>query len=630
MKPVGRWLFVAGVFFSTWSIAAERKSYRLPAVELKQPIIWDATCKSPEGFGLAFGGQDQRAESGAALTRIEENSEWKSISDSLERDNSSRDAYLKALDAVAAQKRSLAGDRTNFFEGNPRKGVSLSAEWAALTACEQSAEKLGAQPPPRALSPIVYDAKNKLFVLFGGDHLDYLTNDLWTFDPSKTKWTRRNPAKAPPPRANHTLRAAGDGRIVLTGGYTYSSSTDYMGGQYVDLNDGEWTYDLGTDRWSRENDCVDPWSRVYRTGPFLPGFFQDGPAPDRGTSADFLKQVPDNTWVATHPPHLPRLNRDWGSAILDPDRDLILRWSGGHCAHGGTDVLQYHCSTNRWELTAPVEFPLGQLYSNTDYPQGVSFNGRAWITGHTYQNYGYEPTLRKMIFAGQHHFAFLYDPVLGDWSGRLPEKPNGMSYDGCFYTLTNCTTRHGLFVWTEPGQLFRFDPASMSFIEVKTTGEALAHASVDNSTAVYDAKRDRLLLFHKSYGQEHLFDGKFQSVDLKTFEVRTVTPENAPAAAAISYLCQIRYDAGNDLFLAGCTLPPDSTGFRRTPVYDPAQNRWITLHIGGDDPSGKQGRNVSLGMTYDAKRGIFWAVDTDSRVFVLRVNRAAAQIVPLE
>ncbi len=41
-----------------------------------------------------------------------------------------------------------------------------------------------------------------------------------------------------------------------------------MGGQYVDLNDGEWTYDLATDRWSRENDCVDPWSRVYRTGPF--------------------------------------------------------------------------------------------------------------------------------------------------------------------------------------------------------------------------------------------------------------------------------------------------------------------------------------------------------------------------
>ncbi len=170
----------------------------------------------------------------------------------------------------------------------------------------------------------------------------------------------------------------------------------------------------------------------------------------------------------------------------------------------------------------------------------------------------------------------------------------------------------------------------MTFIEAKTTGDALAHASVDNSTAVYDAKRDRLLLFRKDYGQEHLFDGKFHSVDLKTFEVKTVTPEGSAAAGSISYLCQIRYDIANDLFLAGCTLPPDSAGFRRTPAYDPVQNRWISLHIKGDDPSGKQGRNVWLGMMYDAKRKIFWAVDTDSKVFVLRLNPAGARAAPLE
>ena len=30
-----------------------------------------------------------------------------------------------------------------------------------------------------------------------------------------------------------------------------------------------------------------------------------------------------------------QINRDWGTAVLDPDHDLLLRWSGGHCAHGG-------------------------------------------------------------------------------------------------------------------------------------------------------------------------------------------------------------------------------------------------------------------------------------------------------
>ncbi len=61
----------------------------------------------------------------------------------------------------------------------------------AQIAMEKAAEALDAEPPPRALSPLVYDAKNKLFILFGGDHLDYLTNDTWVFDPSKKTWRLR-------------------------------------------------------------------------------------------------------------------------------------------------------------------------------------------------------------------------------------------------------------------------------------------------------------------------------------------------------------------------------------------------------------------------------------------------------
>ena len=45
-----------------------------------------------------------------------------------------------------------------------------------------------AEPPPRALSPLVYDSRTKLFLLFGGDHLDYLTNDTWIFDSVGRKW----------------------------------------------------------------------------------------------------------------------------------------------------------------------------------------------------------------------------------------------------------------------------------------------------------------------------------------------------------------------------------------------------------------------------------------------------------
>ena len=133
----------------------------------------------------------------------------------------------------------------------------------------------------------------------------------------------------------------------------------------------------------------------------------------------------------------------------------------------------------------------------------------------------------------------------------------------------------------------------------------------------------------KGYGDANTFDGEVHSLDLKTGEVTKLSPGGSAAAAKIPYLCQLRYDPEHDLLLVGATLPPDASGLRRTPAYDCAGNRWVSLKIGGDDPSGKVGRNVSLGMMYDAKRHLFWAVDTNSKVFVLRLDPATADMQPL-
>ena len=336
---------------------------------------------------------------------------------------------------------------------------------------ELAAEALDAEPPPRAMNcgtarlpnqqtgmaghTLVYDAKAKLYVLFGGDHLDYLTNDTWVFDPAKRRWFQRHPANAPPPRANHRLEATGDGTIRMTGGYTYSSSTGYISGQYLDLNDGDWVYDIDKDQWTGGK-LVAPDSRVYRTGPFHPEFYFQGAKPDAAKFEAWLKQIPVNEWVPTNPPHLPRLNRDWGTARIDPDRDMMLRWSGGHSAHGGTDVLHFHFSTNRWELPFPVEFPLGQLYSNTSYPNGFNFNGRPWMTGHTYQNYDYDPPSKLMVKAGRPRYFYVYDPDIGDWIGR-GRKPAAMQYNSCFYTLTLTVTPSGVVCWDRNGSVHRYD-----------------------------------------------------------------------------------------------------------------------------------------------------------------------------
>ena len=39
--------------------SAQSKSYRIPDVNLKEQILWGSTCEGPDGFWLAFGGEDQ-------------------------------------------------------------------------------------------------------------------------------------------------------------------------------------------------------------------------------------------------------------------------------------------------------------------------------------------------------------------------------------------------------------------------------------------------------------------------------------------------------------------------------------------------------------------------------------------
>jgi len=669
------------------------KAYNLPATDLKQQVIWGAICDGPNGTGLAFGGQDQKADDGIAHTRIKVNGEWQAIHEEL-RKNNPLQQHAEQAQALARQARELVAQaRRSNLEGHSadKKKEWLRTEWApryqkltdglraftlgglALKAEDQKRaeearplleraaadlksadtvlngggallhlnlqdaarriERVGgmldAEPPPRALSPIAYDAQTKLYVLFGGDHLDYLTNDTWIFDPARKKWTLRLPKSAPAPRANHTLKATGDGKMTLSGGYAYTSSTDYCGAQYRDSGDGPFTYDIADDTWANLLNPFPPDSRVYRTGPFVPEFFLVNPKPDGATFQKQLADLPANTWVSTKPPHLPRLNRDWGTAVLDPDRDLILRWSGGHSAHGGSDVLHYHIASNRWELPFPVEFPLGQLYSNTSYPNGFNFNLRPWITGHTYQSYGYDPVLKKMLFTGEPNHCYIWDPDVADWTARFA-KPKEMSYGSCFYTLTLTPTPQGLYCWTQSGLVFRFDAAKKDWLPVALKGDKLPGSVVDNSTLVHDSKRDRLLFFQKGYGDKAGYDGQIHALDVKTGEVSRLNPKGMAAAATLPYLCQIRYDAANDLLLVGGTLPPGDDSLRRTPAYDCAKNEWLSLKLGGDDPSGKTGRNVSLGLMYDARRKLFWAVDTNSNVFVLRLDPKTADPQPLK
>ena len=513
---------------------------------------------------------------------------------------------------------------------------------------ELAAAALATEPPPRAMNcgrarlpggtkgkpgvTLVYDSKTQLYVLFGGDHLDYLSNDTWVFDPAQRRWFQRHPGGAPPPRANHQLESRGDGTIFMTGGYTYSSNTDYVGGQYTDLKDGEWVYDIAKDKWSGGK-LMRADSRVYRSGPFHPDYYLSGPKPDAAKFEKWLQNLPVNEWVATKPPHLPRLNRDWGTARIDPHRDMMLRWSGGHSAHGGTDVLHFHFSTNRWELPFAVEFPLGQLYSNTSYPNGFNFNRRPWMTGHTYQNYDYDPPSRKMIKAGRPRHHYIYDPDIGDWVGR-GRKPATMRYNSCFYTLTLTATPDGVVCWDKNGRVHRYEHAGNKWIELKTKGDKLPGAYVDNSTIAYDSKRQRVLMISTG-GYRKSFDGNIWALDLKSNVVQRLTPQGRGRAQRFANVDKCCYDAANDWLLMG-TFLKGSGDHGPTPAYDCQTNRWVTLNIRYS--TGKRSGNTfrafphrrSDGLMFDARRKLIWGTNANSQVYVLRLDRARADVKPLD
>ncbi|HOX07286.1 MAG TPA: kelch repeat-containing protein [Planctomycetota bacterium] len=535
---------------------------------------------------------------------------------------------LALVQSAAGKIKPLAGALAGGVTADQIKTLS-----AAQVELERASEALDCEPPARALSPIAYDAKTKLYVLFGGDHLDYLTADTWAFDPAKKKWMQRHPASAPSPRANHRLKAA-DGKATLSGGYAYTSTTDYCGGQYKDVGDGEWVYDIAADTWTASGGGKPGTSdaRAYRTGRLHPDLYLSGEKPNAAAFEEKLKALPVNTWVLPNPPHKPALNRDWGTAVIDPDRDMILRWSGGHSAHGGSDVPHYHFSTNRWELAFPIEFPLGQLYSNTSYPDTFNFNLRPWVTGHTYLGYDYDPVAKKMLFVGHGRNCYVYDPDLADWTGRFV-KPGGMIYDGCFYNLNCCRTPQGIVCWGANAKVHRFDAAKNQWTELKVTGK-LPGASVDNSVSVYDSKRDRLLIFCTGYGAP--YSGQVWALDLKTLAAAELSPVNmavVPGGPRFG-IDRAVYDPEADLVLMATLLPAGADGVGRTPAYDCATNKWVALKIGyqtaGDKKSALVPLGHSCGVMYDVRRKLVWGVDTNSNVFVLRLDAKAADAAELK
>lgn len=536
---------------------------------------------------------------------------------------------------------------------------------------------LDQQPLPRANSRLCYDPVNKKVVLFGGDRLDQLVADTWTFDVVTQKWEQKKPARSPAPRAGHALlwlpRAQ---KVLLLGGYGYTSASGYVESLYRRLPLEAWVYDAAADRWDllRRFDekevpegpanffvsaAVDQEDSVLvvgsngtwicrldasaadgdgtgkhgvradaverRTGPHDPAWYDEGvPAADPEKVAADLQKLPANEWVLRPTPRLPRPNMDWGSAVFAPERDLILRFSGGHSAYSGTAPQVYDVKTDRYSIPFAPEYPIEYVYSNDQVRGEWSFRGNPWMTGHTYKSTGYDPRLQCLVFA-PHSYTYFFDPRTGKWSRSGERNP----YRPDFYVVTICATPQGAVVWADRREggagLWRLNASRRSWEALPLTG-TLPAKGADQHGMAYDAKRDRLLLF-SNVGPTK---GDVAAYDFKSGEARWLDAAGKDKAAVPSR--ETVYLPDIDAVLIGARV--QVAGRWLWALYDCGQNTWRGVPLPGADPIGKGTGNMSfnnsMGLMVDPGRQLVWAVGQNSHVHVLRLDIQSARLQELK
>ncbi len=159
-------------------------------------------------------------------------------------------------------------------------------------------------------------------------------------------------------------------------------------------------------------------------------------------------------------------------------------------------------------------------------------------------------------------------------------------------------------------------------------------AYVDNSTIAYDSKRDRVLIVN-TLGYRKPFDGQGWELDLKTVAVKGLSPNGREHASRFANVDKCCCDAASDLLLMGTYLR-DAGDHTPTPADDCQNNRWVTHDI--KYSTGKRSGNTtrafphrrSDGLMLDARRKLIWATNTNSQVYVLRLDPKRADMKTLE
>ena len=460
--------------------------------------------------------------------------------------------------AWASMAYDLAGDQIVLFGGayalNPWGGARTWLFDCAKNEWRRAAVKDGLEPPLRCCAQLVYDPKNKVMVLFGGDALDRFLADTWVLDPATLIWTERKPEKSPPPLDHAAACFVERHGIILLVGPTQRGSRRPGGAWAYDAAKNAWTplvlrlpekpMDWVSCAYSAKHDAVvlaapgvgtwvcrldpttarDPkaeaalvapgtWVWNIRAGEQTRSIL-DAPPSDRAATEKRLKELPANTFVdAEYPGHL--ISRTWSTAAIDSDRGVVVYIGGGHCGYKGTDYALYDVGANRWSFDAPPSFiPYPPDYNASLY--GWDYQMRA-TSQHTYRWYCYDPASKLIVYcarpAGPHSgfsvllekdeskaftydekkhgcWTFLYDPVANRRFPPVFGRPFRNSW-----AMALVGTPKGVFA-KEGGDVYHGKAAvegESAAIEWTLLDKGGPSGDGEFQPLIYDSKRGRLL-----------------------------------------------------------------------------------------------------------------------------------------
>jgi len=114
-------------------------------------------------------------------------------------------------------------------------------------------------PPPLSMPSMIYDAKNKATLLFGGQTGSYSDgvsmNETWAYHHSKNSWEKLNPPN--PPARRLQAQACYDsvnGVMILFGGHANVYPKRDQGERFTDT----WVYDFAKNTWTEMKPAVHP------------------------------------------------------------------------------------------------------------------------------------------------------------------------------------------------------------------------------------------------------------------------------------------------------------------------------------------------------------------------------------